>query len=97
MSREIGYPAGEALSRGILGFVLRAMGDAAGSEERYLSCLGVCEEIGERRRAAEAHLNLGSLRSSVGVVRSARDSLVAARDLAKGMVIPGDETLARCE
>ncbi|MCE9637759.1 MAG: hypothetical protein K8T90_18825, partial [Planctomycetes bacterium] len=95
--REIGYRAGEANAQGNLGFVLRAMGDAAGSEERYLACLDVYDEIGERRGAAHAHVYLGSLRSSVGAVESARASLVAARDLAKALDIPNDETLARCE
>jgi len=57
----------------------------------------VSEEIGHRHLAAATPLALGSLRAGAGDEEGGRESLVAARSLAKDVGIAGVETLARCE
>ncbi len=97
LSREIGSREDEAYAQHNLGEVLREEGARAGSEERLLACLLVCEEIGHRQLAVQTHLLLGSLRAAAGDEESGRESLAAACSLAKDVGIPGVETLARCE
>jgi tetratricopeptide (TPR) repeat protein len=102
LSREVQYRLGEAFAQHNLGGVLRQKGERAGSEERLLSSLAICEEIGHRHLAAVTHLALGSLRaaqsrSDGGDEEGGRESLVAARDLAREVGIPVTETMACCE
>lgn len=97
LSRETGDPADEAVALQHVGNVLRETGDVPGTEAQLVRCLGICEQIGHRQLAAATHRKLGSLWASVSDVDRARASLTTARDLARALGAPGDETLARCE
>ena len=77
--------------------MLREAGENAAGEERLLLCLAVCREIGERHLEAGTHLALGSLRAAARSGTGGRESLTAARDLARELDFPVQETLARCE
>ncbi len=87
----------EAYAQHNLGRVLFEEGERAGSEERLVACIALCEEIGARHLAAGTHLALGSLRAAAREAVGGREALAAARDLAAEIGVPGYETLARCE
>jgi tetratricopeptide (TPR) repeat protein len=102
LCRAIGHRFGEAFALLNLGSVLWEDAESAAAEKRFLESLELSEEIGERHAIVGARLALGSLRAvgslgPAGDGARARDSLVAARDLAAEIGKPGVETLARCE
>jgi tetratricopeptide (TPR) repeat protein len=97
LSREIGYRQGEAFAQHNLGAVHREEGDVAASEACFETCLALCAETAFRHGQAATLRALGSLRVGAGDGERGRESLAAARDLAREIGYAGAEVLARCE